>query len=87
MNLAATRWLIGLSNTLPEPLFLHVFDDDSHDWLPEKTRALRFASKYEAERFASAHLNCAFLASEHPAAEVVGAADQVPEDEAASFVF
>ena len=78
MSLTSTRWLIELGPAfLPEPLYLHVFDDEGHDWSADKTRALRFASKHEADRFGFDHLDEDFFASEQPAADLVGPDDHV----------
>ena len=76
MSLRSTRWLIELRPAAPlrETLYLHVFDDDTHDWQADRTNALRFAAKHEAERFGFDHLDEGFVASEYPAGELVGAA-------------
>ena len=87
MSFRPTRWLIELrpADPLRETLVLHVYDDDTHDWQADKTRALRFAAKHEAERFGSDHLDEAFEATEHQAAELVGVVDHDFQDEAESL--
>ena len=86
MSLRPTRWLIELGAVaLLEPVFLHVFDDDSHEFEPDKTRALRFASKGEAERFGFDHLDESFRVTEHAAAELVGVTDRDHDHEAESL--
>lgn len=57
---APTRWLVGsLGEQLTERLFLHVFDDGEAeaemDFQADRTRALRFASADDAERFVREH--------------------------------
>ena len=85
----SVRYLVELGPAfLPEPLYLHVFEadgddrpDGGFDWHPDKTRALRFASRHDAEVFGHLHLDSEFVASGHPASELVGAEDYIFEDE------
>ena len=80
--LQPTRCLLELGPAfLPNAVYLHVFDDGSHDWSADKTKALRFASRADAERFGFANLDCDFIASEHPASDLVGGLDDDPQHE------
>ena len=71
-----TRWLIGsLDTKLPEQLFLHVFDDGEAeaemDFGADRTRALRFASADDADRFVRVHRLDGVGLYEHAAADLV----------------
>lgn len=86
MTAGSTRWLIELgAASAPTGYFMHVFDDGEEDaghlWSKDQTRAVRFSSKGDAERFGFNHLDCAFTARPRPAHELVADADHVSEDE------
>ena len=89
MSLASERYLIELGPAfLREPVYLHVHEVDGEDradggfeWHSDKTRALRFASRHDAEVFGHRHLDSDFFACAHPAADLVGVSDHVYEDE------
>jgi len=77
LSLRPTRWLIELREGLrTQGQYLHAFDDGRQEWSADWTRALRFATKHDAERFGFDHLDRDFMASEHMAVDLVERPDR-----------
>ena len=91
MSGAAVRYLIELRDgRRPVDLYLHAFEDDERrdagtSWNADARRALRFKSKADADAYIFAHVDHDAVAAPFTAAELVGDADQVFEDEVADL--
>ena len=76
MSLRSTVWLLETTKPkLPERQFLHVFEDETTEWSPDRTKALRFASAIDASGFAWSYRIAGAITSEHLAADVVDVAE------------
>ena len=80
--LPTTFWLIELEGSrLTETQFLHVFEDETQEWTPDRTRALRFRSAEAARAFAAEDWINGCMVAEHPAADLVNAATDFDDDD------
>jgi hypothetical protein len=58
-------------------LVLHVFEEGDFDWSPDKTRALRFVTRHQAESFGRQQEIHDFLAAEYEPDEIVSLAAEL----------